>query len=96
MFLSENRYPPSPSQGHAFPEHALDLSKGDVTVRKLALGSIILLLLSAGAALALSDKPYLMESDADFANLLPPPPADGSSARMAFQKIPNKSRSSDK
>jgi len=24
MFLSENRYPPSPSQGHAFPEHALD------------------------------------------------------------------------
>src|SRR5215469_8203074 len=23
MFLSENRYPPSPSQGHAFPEHAL-------------------------------------------------------------------------
>ena len=47
-------------------------------MRKLALGSIILLLLSAGAALALSDKPYLMESDADFANLLPPPPADGS------------------
>jgi len=47
-------------------------------VRKLAVGSIILLLLSAGAALALSDKPYLMESDADFANLLPPPPADGS------------------
>ena len=49
-------------------------------MRKLAVGSIILLLLSAGAALALSDKPYLMESDADFANLLPPPPADGSSA----------------
>ena len=47
-------------------------------MRKLAVGSIILLLLSAGAALALSDKPYLMESDADFANLLPPPPADGS------------------
>src|SRR5215469_11760830 len=25
MFLSENRDPPSPSQGHAFPEHALEL-----------------------------------------------------------------------
>src|SRR6516164_1320230 len=24
MFLSENRYPPSRSQGHAFPEHALE------------------------------------------------------------------------
>ena len=46
-------------------------------VRKLALGAV-LLLLSATTALALSDKPYLAESDADFANLLPPPPADGS------------------
>ncbi|HEY6256386.1 MAG TPA: phosphatase PAP2 family protein, partial [Xanthobacteraceae bacterium] len=47
-------------------------------MRKLALGSIVLLLLTAGPALSLSDKPYLSESDADFASLLPPPPADGS------------------
>jgi acid phosphatase (class A) len=47
-------------------------------MRKLALSSILLMLLAAGPALALSDKPYLSESDADFANLLPPPPAAGS------------------
>jgi acid phosphatase (class A) len=46
-------------------------------MRNLALSSIVFLFL-AGPALALSDKPYLSESDADFANLLPPPPADGS------------------
>jgi acid phosphatase (class A) len=40
----------------------------------------VLLTLGAAPALALSDKPYLAESDADFANLLPPPPADGSPA----------------
>src|SRR5882757_8328720 len=34
--------------------------------------------LAASPALALSDKPYLLETDADFGNLLPPPPADGS------------------
>src|SRR5215469_3705275 len=28
MFPSENRYPPSPSQGHAFPEHALPAQYG--------------------------------------------------------------------
>jgi len=47
-------------------------------MRKLALGTVVLLLLGAVPALALSDKPYLAETDADFANLLPPPPADGS------------------
>jgi acid phosphatase (class A) len=47
-------------------------------MRKLALSAVVLLLLGAMPALALSDKPYLAESDADFANLLPPPPADGS------------------
>ena len=47
-------------------------------MRKLAVGTVVLLLLGALPALALSDKPYLAETDADFANLLPPPPADGS------------------
>ena len=47
-------------------------------MRKLALGTFVLLLLGATPALSLSDKPYLAETDADFANLLPPPPADGS------------------
>ena len=49
-------------------------------MRRLALCSAILLLLGAAPALSLSDKPYLAETDADFANLLPPPPADGSPA----------------
>jgi acid phosphatase (class A) len=49
-------------------------------MRKLALCSIVILVLAAAPALSLSDKPYLAESDADFANLLPPPPADGSPA----------------
>jgi acid phosphatase (class A) len=52
-------------------------------MRKLAVGTAVLLLLGAMPALALSDKPYLMETDADFANLLPPPPADGSARDKA-------------
>jgi acid phosphatase (class A) len=52
-------------------------------MRNLALGFITLLMLGASPALALSDKPYLMESDADFANLLPAPPADGSARDQA-------------
>src|SRR5260370_2672286 len=47
-------------------------------MRKLAVCSVVLLMLGATPALSLSDKPYLAETDADFANLLPPPPADGS------------------
>lgn len=47
-------------------------------MRKLALLSLTLLCLAAAPALALSDKPYLAESDADFANILPPPPPAGS------------------
>jgi acid phosphatase (class A) len=47
-------------------------------MRKLALCSVVLLGLAATPALALSDKPYLVDADADFGNLLPPPPADGS------------------
>ena len=49
-------------------------------MRKLALSLALLIGLGAAPALALSGKPYLAESDADFANLLPPPPADGSPA----------------
>jgi acid phosphatase (class A) len=52
-------------------------------MRKLALCSVVLLVLGAAPALALSDKPYLAETDADFANLLPPPPADGSAGDKA-------------
>jgi acid phosphatase (class A) len=47
-------------------------------MRKLALLSAVLLMLGASPALSLSDKPYLGEGDADFANILPPPPAEGS------------------
>jgi acid phosphatase (class A) len=47
-------------------------------MRNLALCSLVLLMLGASPALSLSDKPYLAESDADFGNLLPAPPADGS------------------
>jgi acid phosphatase (class A) len=47
-------------------------------MRRLALCSILLLCLGASPAPALSDKPYLNAGDADFGNLLPPPPADGS------------------
>jgi acid phosphatase (class A) len=52
-------------------------------MRNLALGFVTLLMLGASPALALSDKPYLVESDADFANLLPAPPADGSARDQA-------------
>src|ERR1700730_4085957 len=52
-------------------------------MRKLALSSVLLLLLGAAPALSLSDKPYLAETDADFANLLPAPPADGSAGDKA-------------
>ncbi|HEY4405987.1 MAG TPA: phosphatase PAP2 family protein [Xanthobacteraceae bacterium] len=52
-------------------------------MRKLALRSVVLILLGAAPALALSDKPYLAETDADFANLLPPPPSDGSAGDKA-------------
>jgi acid phosphatase (class A) len=45
---------------------------------KLAFGLTFLICLAVSPALALSDKPYLLDSDADFANLLPPPPAEGS------------------
>ncbi len=47
-------------------------------MRRLALFAIILASLVSGPAWALSEKPYLNASDADFGNLLPPPPADGS------------------
>jgi acid phosphatase (class A) len=47
---------------------------------KLASYVIALVCLAASPALALSDKPYLVATDADFGNLLPPPPADGSAA----------------
>jgi acid phosphatase (class A) len=52
-------------------------------MRNLALSFVTLLMLGASPALALSDKPYLLESDADFANLLPAPPADGSARDQA-------------
>src|SRR5580704_19349451 len=47
-------------------------------MRKLALWSILLLSVGVTPALSLSDKPYLAATDASFADLIPPPPADGS------------------
>jgi acid phosphatase (class A) len=47
-------------------------------MRKLVVCSALLLCLGVTSAFALSDKPYLNAGDADFGNLLPPPPADGS------------------
>lgn len=47
-------------------------------MRRLAFCSVVLLSLASGHAWSLSERPYLSASDADFANLLPPPPADGS------------------
>jgi acid phosphatase (class A) len=47
-------------------------------MRGLASFCVVLACLAATPALALSDKPYLNAGDADFGNLLPPPPADGS------------------
>jgi len=62
-------------------------------MRNLPLCFVVLLMLGAAPALSLADKPYLAETDADFANLLPPPPADGSArdksdmqALLALQK----------
>jgi acid phosphatase (class A) len=48
-------------------------------MRGLAVLSVLICLGSA-PSFALSDKPYLAAGDADFANLLPPPPVDGSAA----------------
>jgi acid phosphatase (class A) len=53
-------------------------NSGRKFMRRLAVCSALLLCLGVTSALALSDKPYLNASDADFGNLLPPPPADGS------------------
>jgi acid phosphatase (class A) len=47
-------------------------------MHKLVVFSVLLLCLGTASALALSDKPYLDANGADFGNLLPPPPADGS------------------
>ena len=47
-------------------------------MRKLVLWSVLLLSIGATPALSLSDKPYLAATDASFADLIPPPPADGS------------------
>ena len=47
-------------------------------VRIIALLLLVLPSLASGQAWALSNKPYLGAGDADFGNLLPPPPADGS------------------
>ena len=47
-------------------------------MRRIALVSVLIVCLGALPALALSQKPYLSAADADFGNLLPPPPADGS------------------
>ena len=43
--------------------------------------------LAAPPAHALSDKPYLVATDADFGSLLPPPPADGSRADQRDMKL---------
>jgi acid phosphatase (class A) len=50
----------------------------EVHMRKIALMSVLVVCIGSAQALALSQMPYLSASDADFANLLPPPPADGS------------------
>jgi acid phosphatase (class A) len=49
-----------------------------IRMRKAVLVSVFLLCLGSAQALALSQKPYLSASDADFGHILPPPPADGS------------------
>src|SRR3954447_13010531 len=54
------------------------LKSMEVHMRKIALISALVMCLGTAPALALSEKSYLTASDADFANLLPPPPADGS------------------
>ena len=49
-------------------------------MHKLSTAIMAFVCLAAVPAFALSDKPYLAATDADFGNLLPPPPADGSAA----------------
>jgi acid phosphatase (class A) len=50
--------------------------------------SLALFVFAATPSLALSDKPYLVESDANFGGLLPPPPTDGSPAgRQDLQRV---------
>jgi acid phosphatase (class A) len=58
-------------------EEITRLIQGEI-MRRFALYSVALLCLGTTQALCLSDKPYLNAADADFGNLLPPPPADGS------------------
>jgi acid phosphatase (class A) len=62
-----------------YPEAGNDLGESK-TMRVFATCAIAIFCLAASPALALSDKPYLAATDADFGNLLPPPPADGSAA----------------
>ena len=47
-------------------------------MRKTALLIVLVVCLGAAQAFALSDKPYLTATDADFGNILPPPPVEGS------------------
>ena len=47
-------------------------------MRKLVRWAVLLLSIGATPALSLSDKPYLAATDASFADLIPPPPANGS------------------
>src|ERR1700732_2712654 len=52
----------------------------NAAMRTFAICAVALACLAASPVLALSEKPYLAATDADFGNLLPPPPADGSAA----------------
>jgi acid phosphatase (class A) len=56
-------------------------------MRTFAICAVALSCLAASPVLALSDKPYLAATDADFGNLLPPPPADGSAADKRDLKL---------
>jgi acid phosphatase (class A) len=56
-------------------------------MRTFASCVVALVCVAAAPALALSDKPYLVATDADFGNLLPPPPADGSAADKRDMKL---------
>jgi hypothetical protein len=66
---------------HRFQANARHAVSSGEIMRRLALYSAVLLCLGTTQALCLSDKPYLNASDADFGNLLPPPPADESNKR---------------
>src|SRR5260370_16104049 len=71
--------PPSNAPGRSSNlRNRFQIFRGGTIMRKLAVCSVVLLMLAATPAMSLSDKPYLADTDADFANLLPPPPADGS------------------